>query len=412
MHWFQILDLLITKQIQHSSEIANCCITALFEYNHDVCLKNIMEVICDPLLLNSKIEQDVIKSEFDVEKCIECLVKCFITEQAKFKCLPCELLMNTAVPLFCLYNDVRRSACSLKLKIKQLILRVLHEESSRNNLFAAFLGHNSTKHFGHRLVSRFAPSGGIEITGTNDTIKYEECADSLFDLTSTTKELLTELFSYLLKFLSSSMELDNRVEVQNLLATEDDAMENIEKQMAAVKLLSNLANTSAVQQAQIENPKSILSLVKSLFHRYTKKRESSSGEDDCEILYVSLMLVKMIISERKKPLNSIEFSDFVKFLKEGCTLPCVSMQLSLLMKELIQLIETQGRPERKYYQDLSVNNKTSNKFEEALKDLADPLLPVRAHGLITLTKLIDSMDPYATARKAVILQLFKVSKRS
>ena len=100
-------------------------------------LKNIMEVICVPLLVNSNIEQDAIRSEHDVEKCIECLVKCFITGQAKFKCLPCELLMNTAVPLFCLYNDVRRSACSLKLKIKQLVLRVLHEESSRNDLFAA-----------------------------------------------------------------------------------------------------------------------------------------------------------------------------------------------------------------------------------------------------------------------------------
>lgn len=409
MHWFQILDLLITKQIQHSSVIANCCITALFEYNRDVCLKNIMEVICDPLLVNSKIEQDVIRSEYDVEKCIECLVKCFITGQAEFKCLPRELLTNTAVPLFCLYNDVRRSACSLKPKIKQLILRVLHEESLRNNLFAVFLGHDSTKHFGYRLVSRFAPTGGIEIIGTSNTIKHEECADSLFDLTSTTTELSTELFSYLLEFLSSSMELDNQVEAQNLLATEDDGMENIEKQMAAVKLLSNLANMSAVQEAQIENPKSILSLVKSLFYQYTKKRESSSGEDDCEILYVSLMLVKMILSERRKPLNWIAFNDFVKFLKECCTLPYVSMQLSLLTKELIQLIETQGRSERKYYQDLSVNHKTSNKFEEALKDLADPLLPVRAHGLITLTKLIDSMDPYATARKAVILQLFKVS---
>ena len=403
----QILDLLITNRIQHSSVIATCCITALAEYNHDVFLKNIMDVMCHPLLVKSKIEQDVIRSEYDVEKCIECLAKCFITGQTKFKCLPCELLMNTAVPLFCLYNDVRRSACSLKLKIKQLVLRVLHEESSRNNLFAAFLGHNSTKHFGHRLVSRFAPTGGIEIIGTNDTIKHEECADSLFDLTSTTTELSTELFSYLLKFLSSSMELDDQVEVENLLETEDDAMENIEKQMAVVKLLSNLANISAVQEAQIENPKSILSLVESLFHQYAKKRESSSGGDDCEILYVSLMLVKMILSERKRPLNWIAFSDFVKFLKECCTLPYVSMQLSLLMKELIQLIETQGRSERKYYQDLSVNHKMSNKFEEALKDLADPLLPVRAHGIITMTKLIDSMDPYATARKAVILQLFK-----
>ena len=48
----------------------------------------------------------------------------------------------------------------------------------------------------------------------------------------------------------------------------------------------------------------------------------------------------------------------------------------------------------------------------ALKDLADPLLPVRAHGLVVLTKLIENMDPCAIARKMVLLQLFNVGKKN
>ncbi|XP_076245856.1 transport and golgi organization 6 [Calliopsis andreniformis] len=403
----QILDILISKQIKHSITIANCCITALYECNRDVCNKNILEVICEPLLLNSTNEQNIKKNENEVEKCIESLFKCFITVEAKFKHLPCELLIKSAIPLFCLYNNIRESVCPLKSKIRQLVLRLLHEESLRNSLFAAFLGHNLTTNFGHHLVTQFGPSGGIEIIKIDETLKYEEFADSLFDLISTANTLSIELFSYLLKFLSNFMKLDDEEGVQNLLETEDDVLEKIEKQLAAVKLLSSLANLSVVQEAQMDNPEAIFSFVRSLFNKYTKSRQSVSDEGDCEILYVSLMLIKMILSERKKPLNWTVFNDFVKFLKECCKLPNIPTQLSLLIKELIELIETQGRSERKHYQDLSVDRKPSNKFEEALRDLADPLLPVRAHGLIILTKLIENKDPCATARKGVILQLFK-----
>lgn len=396
------MNLLTSTPIKHSTTIANCCITALYEYNANICFKNIVAVICNPLLEISKNDQNVLKNENEVEKCIENLTKCFITVEAKFKQLPCELLTHVAVPLFSLYNNFRQSPCAEKIKIKQLILLLLYEESLRNNLFAVFLGHSITNNYGNHLKSRFGPSGGIEIIGIDETCKYEEFADSLFDLTFTIEVLSTKLFSYLLKFLSNSIELDQ----QNLLETEDDIIDKIEKQLAAIKLLSSLANISAVQEAQVENPTSLFCFIKSLFNQYIKKNQTSSDESDCEILYVSLMLIKIILNERK-PLNWAIFSDFVIFLKE-CCISNISSQLLLLTRELIKLIETQGKSEQKHYEDLSVNYKSLNKFEQALKDLIDPLLPVRAHGLITLTKLIENMDPYAIARKAILLQLFTV----
>ena len=372
-----------------------------------------MAVICDPLLVNSENEQKV-KSEEEVERCIEKLTKCFVVTEALFKRLPCQFLMNVAVPLFSLYNDVRQSACALKNKLKQLVLLLLYEESTRNDLFGVFLGHNLTNNFGNRLETKFGPTGGIEIVGIDKTCKYEEFADTLFDTIFTIEVLSTELFSYLLKYLSNSMKLDQK-EDQSVLETENDAMEKIEEKLTAVKLLSNLANISAVQEAQIEDPKSLMYFIKSLFNQYIGRRlqihQNSPEEDDCEILYVGLMLMKMILSERKKPLDWTVFSDFVKFLKE-CCVSNISSQLLLLIRELIKLIESQGKSERKQYQDLSVNRKVSNKFEEALGDLADPLLPVRAHGLVVLTKLIENMDPCAIARKMVLLQLFNVGKKN
>ncbi|XP_017758255.1 PREDICTED: transport and Golgi organization protein 6 homolog [Eufriesea mexicana] len=401
----QLLNLLASTQIKYSTTIGNCCITALYEYNPTVCLTDIVGVICSPLLVKNK--EEMSKSEYEVEKCIETLTKCFITVEAKFKQLPCQLLMNIAVPLFSLYNNVRQSVCILKTKIKQLILLLLYEESSRNDLFAAFLGHNLTNKFGYHLKSIFGPTGGIEIIGIDNANKYEEFADSLFDLTFNTAVLSTKLFSYLLQFLSHLLKLDYQKEVGNLLETEDDIVKMLEKQLLAVKLLSNLANICAVQEAQIENPKSIICFIKSLFNQYLRKIQNLPEEDDCEILYVSLMLVKMILSDSTKPLDWTTFSDFIEFLKQCCFVSNMPSQLLLLTRELIELIETQDKSKRKHYEDLSVECKPAKKFEEALKDLADPLLPVRAHGLIVLTKLIENKDPCVIARKMFFLQIFK-----
>ncbi|CAD1473467.1 unnamed protein product, partial [Heterotrigona itama] len=412
----QLLSLLTSTQTKHST-VANCCIAALYEYNSNVCYENIVAVMCHPLLVNPENQEQKVtkKSEEEVERCIERLTRCFVVteEEASSKRLPLQLLTNVAVPLFSLYNDVRQSACALKSKLKQLVLLLLREESTRNDLFGVFLGHDLTNNFGNRLEAKLGPTGGIEIVGMDEPCKYEQLADTLFDLTFTTDVLSTELFSYLSKYLSNSMKLD-RKEVQGALETEkNDTLEKMEEKLAAVKLLSNLANISAVREAQIEDPKSLMYLVRSLFDRYigarlqTRERDSSTEEDDCEILYVGLMLMKMILSEREKPLDWTVFSDFVKFLKERCR-SNISSQLLSLTRELTELIETRGKSERKRYQDLSVNRKASNKFEEALADLADPLLPVRAHGLVVLTKLIENMDPRAIARKTVLLQLFNV----
>ncbi|XP_076476756.1 transport and golgi organization 6 isoform X2 [Bombus vancouverensis nearcticus] len=400
----QLLDLLSSTQIMHSATIASYCITIFHHYNPIVCYENIVKVICDPLLVNSENEEKV-KSEEEVEKCIENLTRCFVTMESKFKQLPSELLMNVAVPLFSLYNTVRQSAYVLKAKLKQLVLLLLYEQPLRNELFAAFLGHNVTNKFGNYLKSKFGPAGGIEILGLDRTCKYEEFADTLFDLTFTTRNLSTKLFSYLLQFLSNSIKVD-QTEAQNMLEAVEDTMEKMEEKLAAVKLLSSLANVSVVQESQVEDPKLMFYFIKLLFNQHIKKTQDLTADEDCEILYVGLMLVKMIVNEKKKSLNWTIFNDFLRFLKECCAFSNIPSQLLMLMQELIELVETKGKPEKKHYQDVSAGCEVSNRFESVIQDLADPLLPVRAHALVVLTKLIENMDPCTISRKSILLQLF------
>eukprot|EP00057_Strongylocentrotus_purpuratus_P005157 XP_003730334.2 PREDICTED: transport and Golgi organization protein 6 homolog [Strongylocentrotus purpuratus] len=49
----------------------------------------------------------------------------------------------------------------------------------------------------------------------------------------------------------------------------------------------------------------------------------------------------------------------------------------------------------------------SEAFEEAMKDLTDPLLPVRGHALIMLARLLKEKDPRALAESETLLKIFE-----
>ena len=53
---------------------------------------------------------------------------------------------------------------------------------------------------------------------------------------------------------------------------------------------------------------------------------------------------------------------------------------------------------------------TRTRYEEALYCLTDPLLPVRGHGLIELTRLIKEKDAQTVKHVARVLDIFRVNK--
>ncbi|XP_039307388.1 transport and Golgi organization protein 6 homolog isoform X2 [Solenopsis invicta] len=399
----QILDLFSSDKFKHGPIIANCCIKSLYDYNPHACQKYIIEVVCAPLTTK---ESDVVKSEKEIERCIEILAKCFLTEDAKFKHLPCKVILHVATPLFCLYDKVYESACTLKTNLQRLLLKIFEEETTREKLYSAFLGHNTSAEFGNYITSEFGPTGGIEITGLNKDLNYEKLADTIFNLVSTVKDLSPSLFCYMLKFLSNANKWSYETEQSKTLETEDDKIERITMQLAAHKLLSQLASTNIVQEAQMKNPEPLLSFIKSLFDEYTKSH-SKTEENEYEMLYISLMLIKMILVEKSAAIKMDLFKDFKTFLEYHQQNSNMPTQLKSLISEVVTCIMTHDsrtRSEKKYYQDLSSSSK---KFDEALKDLTDPLLPIQAHGLVTLTKLIETKDSYTVERNAIVLRLFQ-----
>ena len=80
-----------------------------------------------------------------------------------------------------------------------------------------------------------------------------------------------------------------------------------------------------------------------------------------------------------------------------------------MAKRTIQLIEGQLGNNNDNQSDSTKSNckfSTASKLELALKDLGDPLIPVRGHALLVLAKLVASKDKEASDRKEAILEVF------
>ena len=399
-----------SKNLKYGASIANSCISALYQFNPDVCIRKIFHAITEPLLIKSSNVESIIKTEEEVTNCIETLSKCFLSTEAEFKTLPAKLMLEISIPLFYLHLKATKSISASREKIRQLLLKVLSDETIREITFSAFLDHeipeSETTHFGNKLSFEFGPTGGFQITGMNVDLDHEKLADCLFDLVQPDETLASSLFNYLLKSLSK---FKNATKNDKVLENEIDTMERVGKQLAAVKLLSRLSSTKIVQDVQIKNPRPLLSFVKSLFEEKRSKSaiEGEDNEDDTfDILYVSLMLAKVILTDRRKPQDWGPFEEFSRFLGKQKSSGAMPEHVISLVNEIINIVRTHSMPQRFY--DLSTDSKRESDFDKALKDLSDPLLPVRAHGIISLTKLVEASNPDVIAKRDVLIHLFQV----
>ncbi|CAD6227680.1 GSCOCG00001360001-RA-CDS [Cotesia congregata] len=388
----QFLRILASKNIKHAAVIANALISTLHEVHPEICAEKIIKVLISTLSvtkedLKDKTDLEVVKTESQVEECIENLVKCFVP-QSKCKYLPVELIKSISLPLFYLHVEIHTSPLLLKSKVRQLLVQLLKDETLTEDLFKLFL-HSGEPSLFYRLGS----NGGVEIVSKkNKELKLEEKAekigDSLLDLVRPDEELSTILLNYLLNWLTNQT---NQASKRNdYLRNEEDLIDDICKQLIAEKLLISLASVQGVQRGLVKAPLPLLNFVKALF----------TDSSNYELIYASLMLVKVILDER--PEDWSPFEELVSFLQKKKD-QFSGSGLEELIGELSKLVRLRGKAPR--FQDLNVNKKEN--FDKALQDLADPLLPVRAHGLMTLTKLIETSDPQAMDRKDLVLCLFR-----
>lgn len=233
-------------------------------------------------------------------------------------------------------------------------------------------------------------------------------ADVLLRLMKHDLSLLTSFFSYLLNCLINPGKYfklqQNR---RDLLELEEDATldEVTERKLAVYKLLSELAENKDITKHINENPTIIISFFKQVFQSAIDNKVHNSIDletEEYQTLFTSVMILNLLIKNNCQDLRAYKsLTGLLKTISENGS---NNTELQTLTRETLYKLLGNIKVEK----DDETECPEKIELEKALEDVCDPLLPVRGHGLLTLTKLIQRKNHYALERKQYILNLFQV----
>ena len=167
-------------------------------------------------------------------------------------------------------------------------------------------------------------------------------------------------------------------------------------------------------------------LKKTISHETVPAGNEAEFDNEVENLSIdskslAIEVISVIMNEKHKvsfDCFSLVFSDrlFKQLSNDDMSAlkQCTSDLESLSLKEQDENVQKRLNSLRDEISNLNFESiklgvKSNDKFEEALRDLNDPLLPVRAHALVSLKNLIYAKDPSTLENSHMIVERLKVS---
>lgn len=234
----------------------------------------------------------------------------------------------------------------------------------------------------------------------------EECGDHLLKIFESKPNSLSVLFTYLLNCLVERDKYFKNSSNKDLLKHEMDFVisEDTEKKLTVFKLLSVLAENKEVQEYINETPKSVVHYIKSVFEKTIECRmhkTTAYESDGFQSIFTLVIVLQALINSSTK--DNLKIYRVLQEPLEIMHKDCVNTEMKDLLGKILRTLgaEENLRPYRAAGKELS-------ELDKAIEDVCDPLLPVRGHGLMTLTKLVEKRDSHAIDRKQYILNIFQV----
>ncbi|VVC92200.1 unnamed protein product [Leptidea sinapis] len=235
-------------------------------------------------------------------------------------------------------------------------------------------------------------NSGILLKSSRNPIKHapDEAVSYILHLYNEAKNtnLIENIYKSLLQLLLE-FKIKRKIIYDNGALTENDVVYDDDKKYACILLmLSEISGIPKTVNIFKKTPSIALSFVEELLSDFN----NSQYEDEC--VTVALVLLNSILSNTNKGKT---LQDSLKKLMP--TLIKIMKQSNdynqLLCKEIIALI----------------NNECPQKHEtalgKALVNVFDNLLPVKAHGVMEITKLIDGKDPETLSKRHYIFCLLQ-----
>ncbi|ORX75161.1 hypothetical protein BCR32DRAFT_272078 [Anaeromyces robustus] len=333
------------------------------------------------------LDSNVIKTEDDIKKSIISIHLLLIGNE------PCVELMNmlsaAVIPLYFIYELASKNSSNLKTDVYDILsiyFRIVKHEHSITILKTLLYYYENTlqdKMFGP------GPTGGIVLKFIDDkNIKISINPDIYVDFLKLidNADLISNLFLQLLfewKYNREDIDKDSSTnENMRIMTTIQIIMKIIEK----------------IGHSIIKKPDDILSFVKSML---------VGEENDIESLTIALSLLETTLSECPT-LNNPEILDEIMAILQTLNTHEVK-EIREVSKDLRTMIIAQKKINSSLNNGKTVTKQrkdSEEQFRQAMKDMADELLPVRAHGMTQLRHMILKRDEVANENLDDIIKIF------
>ena len=411
--------------------------------------------------------QDII-SEAELENCIEKLHLCFvvINDPSLMFIAHLKKIMMVLMELHC---RISLGVSHLRKPVEDLVKRYLKWSSQSLSLAAirAFVLNSFEEHGFKPMLDQYlyvpGSHGGTKVI-LKDNKKAEEnnfymedgekaiiIIDLLTENAKDLKNLGVEFYLSLLNDLNHLMLTENdtdEIAVENveqnsseekLLQLEQDldrTMMTLRRKLMVIKLLELLSEDKDLQEEVMKNSTRLIQFLLLTFQRCAKLCQSrgqdyTSGMAEQQSLLTALTLLNHILTRTdvqeeqwEALLKSVEDLQILSEYHGDLTIKTLSGKLLALINANVQAKEHQEHMKKKVDEIVHKTKEAQIKMEElkelnekvleerretyedCLNHLEDKEVPIRGHGLIALTKLVNLRDEEAMKHIEDIFQLF------
>uniref|UniRef100_A0A8D8WYK5 Transport and Golgi organization protein 6 homolog n=1 Tax=Cacopsylla melanoneura TaxID=428564 RepID=A0A8D8WYK5_9HEMI len=245
-------------------------------------------------------------------------------------------------------------------------------------------------------------SGNLSFVETNTPVPDSHDPSSATETVSPVPDSYERYGATVLELMNKHK--DKPVATQNLFIcllqnyTKEVFKDDLERNVVNVKLLNDLVQNFQIEQFISANPEHIILFVEYLIKQSISqdKDTDASSPDNTDSLFTALTLLTILMSEQNTPL----FSHITPSL-ESLLNYSTNEEVNILARQVLEQIKA-ANPSKKRGSKV----RRGESYEKAMCDACDPVLPVRGHGMVTLTKLILSGDATAKSNKSQLLCLF------
>jgi hypothetical protein len=398
----QVLSLAKTtnRDLPVFERVVVSCTKCLYFEDKEMCEAVFLQRIMTPLLYFAYKEhqfRDDDEVTDDIKQTVRLIHGCFVDNSVSLPCLPSKLLKTLINVIFHFYHlTVKSKFKTTNKELKELLVKYLQSCTTveiyqllDNFLFDFTV--TDVPQFRNDVIIEVDKS--IVVKHSEHSIIYatSDVIDAVFNLLNTEQKII--LFGYLLKCITDKKKyFPTNSNSKELLDTEDHATNTVlERLLATHKLLSQLSEDKDVQRSLKERPDDIIEYIDKVL---------SAETNDFELVFVIAMILDNLISNSSASALT-KYQILTKHLSTLAT-KTTDVELKCLCHKIVTLLNN----EREYSSEKSHDEKTE--FDKALEDVYDPLLPVRGHGLLVLSKLVEKKDKQAVERKQYLLNLFQV----